>query len=429
MARLFDNFQFGTISNNPLSAGATSITSAEFANMRIVSGDTLVLVLDPEDKNGNGQEIVYVTAHAASGTTVTVTRGEEGTTGIEHAQNTEWAATVTREDMERLDAIEADDWVTSARLAAGAVDNAALAGSGLDVSKFTTGTSDRDTTGNAATATRWATSRTITLSGDVSGSTSINGAANVSITAVVANDSHTHGDSTIDGLNASATTAGRFDTARMPLNISGLTTIEANYFEADVDGTSAAPAHTWDSHLDSGLYYDNDTNDEVRISVAGTDAGKFQDTGYHGGQFIVGTGIATSELFNFHYHATSRREYKQDIRPLDEAKMVAELMALTPVEFRYRRQFLTSDMAEFEVQRGMIAEDVAEVSPELASFTIINPETREPIDRAREVEWDPEDPANLDKWEPIDWRTDATLATLLSVVQQHERRLNAAGIA
>ena len=40
---------------------------------------------------------------------------------------------------------------------------------------------NQSTSGNAATATKWATARTITLTGDVTGSTSIDGSANVSI--------------------------------------------------------------------------------------------------------------------------------------------------------------------------------------------------------------------------------------------------------
>lgn len=47
-------------------------------------------------------------------------------------------------------------------------------------------------TGNAATATKLATARTIALSGDVTGSTSFDGSGNATITATVADDSHTH---------------------------------------------------------------------------------------------------------------------------------------------------------------------------------------------------------------------------------------------
>lgn len=47
-------------------------------------------------------------------------------------------------------------------------------------------------TGNAATATKLATARTISLSGDVSGSASFNGSANITITTSVADNSHNH---------------------------------------------------------------------------------------------------------------------------------------------------------------------------------------------------------------------------------------------
>ena len=58
------------------------------------------------------------------------------------------------------------------------------------------------TTGTAAAATKLATARTIALSGDVTGSTTFNGTANVTITASVANDSHSHSDSTITSVGA-----------------------------------------------------------------------------------------------------------------------------------------------------------------------------------------------------------------------------------
>jgi hypothetical protein len=44
----------------------------------------------------------------------------------------------------------------------------------------------------AANATKWANARTITLNGDASGSVSIDGSTDVTLTVAVANDSHTH---------------------------------------------------------------------------------------------------------------------------------------------------------------------------------------------------------------------------------------------
>lgn len=53
---------------------------------------------------------------------------------------------------------------------------------------------------NVLSATKWTTARTISLIGDVTGSTSIDGSGNVSITAVVADDSHNHVITNVDGL-------------------------------------------------------------------------------------------------------------------------------------------------------------------------------------------------------------------------------------
>jgi hypothetical protein len=65
---------------------------------------------------------------------------------------------------------------------------------------FSAGTITGTLSGNASTASTLATARTISLTGDVSGSTSFNGGGNVSITATVADDSHNHVISNIDGL-------------------------------------------------------------------------------------------------------------------------------------------------------------------------------------------------------------------------------------
>lgn len=59
---------------------------------------------------------------------------------------------------------------------------------------------DLSTTGNAATATKLETARTISLTGDVTGSASFDGTGNVSIAATVADDSHNHTIANVDGL-------------------------------------------------------------------------------------------------------------------------------------------------------------------------------------------------------------------------------------
>lgn len=62
------------------------------------------------------------------------------------------------------------------------------------------GTLTGSITGNAGTATKLATARTITLGGDVAGSVNFDGSSNVSITTTVADDSHNHIISNVDGL-------------------------------------------------------------------------------------------------------------------------------------------------------------------------------------------------------------------------------------
>lgn len=64
---------------------------------------------------------------------------------------------------------------------------------GLDTSKL-------DATANAVSASKLATARSIALAGDVTGSASFDGSANISITATVADDSHNHTIANVDGL-------------------------------------------------------------------------------------------------------------------------------------------------------------------------------------------------------------------------------------
>ena len=68
-----------------------------------------------------------------------------------------------------------------------------------DVTGNVSGTSG-STTGNAATATKLATARTVQLSGDVTGSASFDGSANINIVATVGDDSHAHVIANVDDL-------------------------------------------------------------------------------------------------------------------------------------------------------------------------------------------------------------------------------------
>lgn len=81
-----------------------------------------------------------------------------------------------------------------------------------------------DAVSSADQATQLATARTISLGGDVSGSTSFDGTADVTITATVADDSHNHIISNVDGLQTAldgklATTATTDDVSEGSTNL------------------------------------------------------------------------------------------------------------------------------------------------------------------------------------------------------------------
>lgn len=95
MPSRFYNFQGGTITNNPLSSGGTTLNSAALEHLPAVSApDTVTLVLDPEAANGD-PEVVIVTAHTAQSTSATITRAAEGTSSRQHPSGTAWVTAFT----------------------------------------------------------------------------------------------------------------------------------------------------------------------------------------------------------------------------------------------------------------------------------------------------------------------------------------------
>lgn len=90
MARIRTDNVFGTTTDAPLTAGATTLNSAGLANLAAVSGgDEAIITLDPNKVDG-APEIIRVTSHTGSATSATITRGQFGTTAREHAAGTEW---------------------------------------------------------------------------------------------------------------------------------------------------------------------------------------------------------------------------------------------------------------------------------------------------------------------------------------------------
>ena len=97
--------------------------------------------------------------------------------------------------------------------------------------------------GNADTASKWQTGRTLTLSGDLSGSVTFDGSVNISLSAAVADDSHNHIIGNIDGLQTAIDAK---------LNNSGGVMTGAIEFDTAGDGLSY---HATENNADSNRYF------------------------------------------------------------------------------------------------------------------------------------------------------------------------------
>lgn len=99
--RIRDNGVFGTITDNPLTMGATTFNSADLADLSVVAGDHAIVTLDPLREFGDS-EIIMVTAHSASATVATIQRGMFGTAARQHPVNTLWVHAATNDDFIRI---------------------------------------------------------------------------------------------------------------------------------------------------------------------------------------------------------------------------------------------------------------------------------------------------------------------------------------
>lgn len=89
MARSYTNFVHGVLSLALTDVG-TTLTSAALADLPAISAPTTAtIVLDPLSAGG-APEVVLVTAHTASATTATISRGQESSTARAHALNIPW---------------------------------------------------------------------------------------------------------------------------------------------------------------------------------------------------------------------------------------------------------------------------------------------------------------------------------------------------
>lgn len=97
-SRLRFNFQKGSVGPTTLSSADLVLYSAELANLPAIDAtEYCAITLDPSSDDG-APEVVYVTAHTASSTSATITRGEEGSSQREHLAGTTWKHATTKVD-------------------------------------------------------------------------------------------------------------------------------------------------------------------------------------------------------------------------------------------------------------------------------------------------------------------------------------------
>lgn len=94
--------------------------------------------------------------------------------------------------------------------------------------------------GAAATADKLTTARNIALTGDVTGSTNFDGSGNVSITATIADDSHNHVISNVDGLQTALN--GKLATGAKAADSNLLDGLDSTAFATNAQGTLANTA-------------------------------------------------------------------------------------------------------------------------------------------------------------------------------------------
>lgn len=114
--RTRQNFVGGLIEDNPLTSGATTLTSASLGYMTAVTSTShMPIILDPDGVFGE-PEVAYVTAHSAGGITATIARGQEGTTARQHSRDTPWLHGTLTSDLQptslsSIPAIATGPWV------------------------------------------------------------------------------------------------------------------------------------------------------------------------------------------------------------------------------------------------------------------------------------------------------------------------------
>lgn len=159
-------------------------------------------------------------------------------------------------------------------------------------SELTTGLSGKlGATANAASASKWATARTITLGGDASGSVSLDGSANKTLTVTVADDSHNHVISNVDGLQSA------LDAKASTTSVETALTTAKAYTDTAVASLVDSAPETLNTlgELAEALQENEDVTDALNTAI-GTKANDSEVVKLTGNQTIAGTKTFSSTI-------------------------------------------------------------------------------------------------------------------------------------
>jgi hypothetical protein len=184
--------------------------------------------------------------------------------------------------------ILADGAITPAKISALHTDGGTMNGAITFANTQTWPTFNQSTTGNAATANKWTTARTLSLGGDATGNVSIDGSADATLTVAVADDSHNHTSSSGNfsvGGNLSVTGNLTINGTTTTIN-STVTTIDDPIITL---GGDTAPAS--DDNKDRGIEFRWHNGSAAKTGFFGFD----DSTGY---MMFIPDATNTSEVFS-----------------------------------------------------------------------------------------------------------------------------------
>jgi hypothetical protein len=116
---------------------------------------------------------------------------------------------------------------------------------------------------------------------------------------------------------------------------------------------------TGSNNIQIGNYGTASDNGTIRVGIAGTQTSAFIAGIYGQSTGLAGVPVVVDSNGNLGTVSSSRR-YKEDIQDMGDTS--SGLMRLRPVTFRYKKSF---DDGSKPIQYGLIAEEVAEVYPDL----------------------------------------------------------------